>query len=164
MRAAPLPVTLVVEDELDDYFFRPSYTHTNHIETLVLKNIYVENEHGEDCVPDLRSWPEFPEMGLPGLKRIEVIGDELPLEYILSCFSAICNSKLPSISLWMTCCETMDLVKLVGHPIFRSIHTIDIATSEATNYLVRERPNKTFQKLLPRRFLRIMTTCLSSRL
>lgn len=130
MRAAPFPVTLVVEAQLEDYSFESLTSLTSHIETLVLGSIYVPRTNDEDCVPnDLMYYP-FPKMKLPGLKKVKIVGDDLPVEYILTCFSAIYNAKLPNISLHMERGEELDLVELVSHPIFKKIHTIDIATSE----------------------------------
>jgi hypothetical protein len=162
MRAAPSPVTLVVESDLDGYHFETLET-LSHVKTLVLGNIYVENDKGRYCVPDELRWdPSFPRLELPGLKKIKVVGDDLPSNYILTCLNEIYNSKLPSISLWMAKGETIDLVALVSLPIFRRIYKITIATGEPAIYFVQELPNKS-QALLLGRFFRIMTTCLSSR-
>jgi hypothetical protein len=162
MRAAPSPVTLVVDSGLNRYCFKSLET-LSHVETLVLDNIH-DDDQGRWVVPDsLRHNPYFPRMELPGLKVINVVGEYLPAKYILTCLNALYNSKLPSISLGMRSYETIDLVALVSLPIFRSIHSITIATGESAIYFVQERPNKSPQPLLLRRFFQIMTTCLSSR-
>jgi hypothetical protein len=123
-------VTLIVETRLAGYSFECLEYLTSHIEILVLDSIE------DQALRCLRDDATFPEMELPGLKQINVIGDDLPQGYILECFSAICNSKLPRISLHMKQGEALNLVKLVRHPIFRIIHTIDIATGEAANHSV----------------------------
>lgn len=126
-------MTLTVEAVLYERCYESLGPLTSHIETLVLEDIYDEDD---ELQSDLASHPRFPKMELPGLKKIEVAGRHLPSRYILTCFSAMCNSKLPSISLWMTRCKTIGLVQLVGHPIFRNVHTIDIDTGESTNYFI----------------------------
>jgi hypothetical protein len=136
MRAAPLPVTLVVEDLLDNYSFKSLASLTSHIETLVLDNFYVFRGDEAFIPHNLREDPFFPKMKLPGLNEVKIIGHDLPSEYIFECFSAICNRKLPSISLYLTCRDNIRLEKLVNHPICRSIHTMDIASGESGNYSV----------------------------
>lgn len=143
MRAAPLPVTLVVVAQLEGFSFDSLTYLTSHIETLVLANIYVPLTDDEDGVPDdLRDRPFFPSMELPGLKQVKVVGGDLPKEYILECFSAICNYRLPSFSLHLRRDQTLDIVRFVRHPIFRDIHTfdvdidIDVPTCEYVNYWV----------------------------
>ena len=135
MRAAPLPVTLTVEAKLDLYSFTSLESLTGHIETLVLDNIYdPHNAHDKRCVPpELLHQPFFPKMELPGLKKIKVYGYHLPEKYIFECFSAICNSKLSSISLYMTHGKSIRLEKLVDHPISQNIHTLEIGNGESVN-------------------------------
>jgi hypothetical protein len=128
-------VTLVVETLLRSYLFKPLELPTDHIEYLVLDNIYEEDSDGEDYVPDNLSYNlRIPEMELPGLKGIELVGWDLPPNYILAFFDAICNPRLPSISLKTTRCEEIDLMKLVRHPIFRNLHTINIDTGEPVDH------------------------------
>jgi hypothetical protein len=129
-------VTLVVGDLLDDYSFKSLASLTSHIETLVLDNFYVFRDDETFIPHNLWEDPFFPEMKLPGLKEIKIIGRDLPSEYIFECFSAICNPKLPSISLYLTYPDNIWLGKLVNHPICRSIHTMDIDSGESGNYSV----------------------------
>ena len=136
MRAAPLPVTLIVEDLLDDYSFTSFASLTSHIETLVLDNFYIFRDGKAITLRGLRHVPFIPKMKLPGLKEIEIIGHDLPSKYIWACFSAICNSKLPRISLYMTPHHAITLSYLVNHPISRRIHTLDIPSCESVNYSV----------------------------
>jgi hypothetical protein len=113
------------------FYFKPLVHPTDHIEHLILDNIYEEDKNGEDCVPPvLTCCPSVSEMELPGLKKIEVVGGDLPQAYIFTFFDAICNPKLPSCSLRVTECEAIDLLDLVICPIFRNLHTINIATGE----------------------------------
>jgi hypothetical protein len=138
-RAAPLPVRLVAEAEIYYPRFEPLKLPTHHIETLVLGNIYVEID-GEDYIPDdIAYHPSVQKMKLPGLKKIEVVGHDLPLDYILAFFDAIHYRKFPSVSLWMRNRHKIDLVKLVRNPLFRKLHTIDINTGETADHLSKNR-------------------------